>query len=63
LSKIENEASSDTGSPHALLGPAININERRPAKATKPGGRHRIRSMVSSFMTDNLFANQAWLQI
>jgi hypothetical protein len=63
LSKIENEASSDTGSAHALLGPAININEKTPATATKLGGSLRIREMISTFMTDNLLANQPWLQI
>jgi hypothetical protein len=63
LSKIENAASSDTGSAHALLRPAININERTLAKATKPGGIHRIREIVSTFMTDNLLANRPWLQI
>src|SRR6478609_7058139 len=54
LSKIENEASSETGSAHALLRPAINIKERTPAKAIKLRGRHRTRKMVSMFMTDNL---------
>ena len=39
LSKIENEASSDTGSAHALLRPAIDIKERTPAKTTKPRGQ------------------------
>jgi hypothetical protein len=51
------------GSAHALLGPAININERTPVKAIKPGGRHRIRTVVSTFMTDNLLAKEPWLQI
>jgi hypothetical protein len=63
LSKIENEASSDTGSAHALLGPAIDIKERTPAKAAKTRGRHRIRTMGSPFITNNLLAKQAWLQI
>jgi hypothetical protein len=63
LSKIENEASSETGSAHALLGPAIDIKERVPAKVIKPGSKHRIRVMVSTFMTDNLLANEAWSQI
>jgi hypothetical protein len=63
LSKIENEASSETGSAHALLGPAINIKDRAPAQVTKPGSKHRVRVMVSTFMTDNLLANEPWLQI
>jgi hypothetical protein len=63
LSKIENEASSETGSAHALLGPTIDIKQRTPAKTTKPVGRHRIRIMVSTFMTDNVLANEPWLQI
>src|SRR5215475_5902683 len=63
LSKIENEASSETGSAHALLGPAIDIKQRTPAKTTNPGGRRRIRTVISTFMTDNLLANEPWLQI
>jgi hypothetical protein len=60
---MENEASSDTGSAHALLGPAINIIKKTPAKTTEPEANHRIREMVSTFMTDNLLANRSWLQI
>jgi hypothetical protein len=63
LSKIENEASSDTGSAYAPFRPAIDINERTPAKATKPEGSDRIREMMPTFMTDNLLANRQWLQI
>jgi hypothetical protein len=63
LSKIEKEASSDTGSADALLRPAIDIKETTPAKAIVREGRRRIRTMISLFITDNLFANQPSLQI
>jgi hypothetical protein len=62
LSKIENEASSDTGSAHALLGPAIDIKKEHRPRQPSPGQASNSYN-GSPFITDNLLANQPWLQI